>query len=127
MLKAVVGSPDSSGIVNVAVQSGPTIPDFFSAPASTHQAYTPDFQNTKKSTVVINSNNASLGYYDKIALENAQYDAYMAKSDTLARKVAEFRQKRAEFVAQMDHKSKHVHKTPCKVSTCIDSGILPCI
>ena len=65
MLKAVVGTLDSSGIVKAHIQSGPTIPDSFCCPASPQASQHSASQNHQNGlTTMFNQK-----YYVKPVLE----------------------------------------------------------
>merc|ERR1712055_68073 len=93
MLKAVVGIPDSSGMVKATVQSGPVIPDSFCIPVSPQVSQMSAVQKHVKVPPVIFDKMyhdemlavqkhvkvppviSDKRYHDEIALENAKFDA----------------------------------------------------
>ena len=88
MLKAVVGIPDSSGMVKATVQSGPVIPDSFCIPVSPQVSQMSAVQKHVKVPTVISDKR----YHDEIARENAKYDASeRLRHNVKAHKLAELR------------------------------------
>ena len=88
MLKAIVGTPDSSGMVKASVQSGPVIPDSFRIPVSPHVSQISAIQKPVSPYPVISDKK----YRNEVALENARFDANeRLRHNAKAHKLAELR------------------------------------
>lgn len=109
MLKAVVGTPDSSGLVKATVHSGPTIPDTFIFPVSTPVTQFSTIQNHQNALPSI----LDQKYNDEMALENAKYDQYMNtrhNADTqFSQKLAELRQVYSKYLQKSPYNGVKVN------------------
>ena len=107
MLKAIVGIPDSSGMVKATVQSGPVIPDSFCIPVSPHVSQMSAVQKDVKSLPVIFDKR----YHDEIALENAKYDASeRLRHIVKAHKLADLRMVCSKYLRPLvDGVDRHCH------------------
>ena len=110
MLKAIVGTPDSSGMVKASVQSGPVIPDSFRIPVSPHVSQISAIQKPVNPYPVISDKK----YHDERVLENARFDASeRLRHNAKAHKLAELRMVCSKYLHPLVNGADshgHVHK-----------------